>query len=142
MSNFNDIVQERVKAIIATLEYKAGEYAKDNNRFHNFDVAARIKGESPEKALYGMSIKHFVSVVDLVAGAADLPERYAKGEDIEAIINEKIGDMINYLILLEGLLKRRLNPIGAADIEGLIQILNHGLYTPKEAAERAGVIDA
>ncbi|MBE9592101.1 MAG: hypothetical protein IMF19_01345, partial [Proteobacteria bacterium] len=48
-------------------------------------------------------LKHIVSVFDLVQWAD------TEGDMLtEAVIDEKIGDTINYLILLEGLLLRRM----------------------------------
>jgi hypothetical protein len=43
-----------------------------------------------------MATKHLVSVMDMVESGDEYDPEY---------IYEKIGDMINYLILLEGLLK-------------------------------------
>ena len=98
--DFDKIVHERIDSILSTLTQKAKEYAKGGDHFHTFNVAARMWETTPEKALYGMMSKHMVSVLDLVNAVPDT-------EITEAIINEKIGDNINYLILLEGLLKKR-----------------------------------
>lgn len=90
--NFEKIVLNRLAKIEQTLNNKAKEYALDGDRLHNFKIAARIKGETQAKALWGMAMKHLVSIDDLVAGRLiPTPE----------MIEEKIGDMVNYLILLE-----------------------------------------
>lgn len=99
--NFDKIVEKRCEAIKTTLTHKALEYATDKDRFHNFRVAGRKLGITPEEALMGMKVKHDVSVDDLVEWVKNSPEKLN-----HSIINEKIGDSINYLILLEGLLKR------------------------------------
>ncbi|RLB94056.1 MAG: hypothetical protein DRH26_02200 [Deltaproteobacteria bacterium] len=99
---FNEIVKARLEKIEIILGEKAKEYAPKNDRFHNFNVAARISGTTPEKALYGMMLKHEVSVLDLIEMAENEPDKLN-----EALIDEKIGDNIDYLILLEGLLKQR-----------------------------------
>ena len=96
---FNKIVQERVDSIFNVLGLKAKEYATGGDRFHNFRVAARLNKTTPEKALKGMMLKHEVAVLDMINNPYTLSEE---------IIDEKIGDNINYLILLEGLLKERL----------------------------------
>ncbi len=101
---FNKIVAKRIDKIQATLARKEKEYAADNDRFHNFRVAARIADTTPERALHGMMLKHEVSAMDLIEWADRCPERLT-----EALIDEKIGDFINYLILLEGLLTERVN---------------------------------
>jgi len=110
-NQFAQVLKERLRKIEEILGKKAEEYAKNNDRYHNFNVAARIGNTTPEKALLGMMMKHFVSVMDLI-------------EDPESatfdLIDEKCGDLINYLILLEGMLKQRWsayeheeeNPIG------------------------------
>jgi len=98
---FATIVENRLIKIQETLAAKAKEYASDDSRFHNFEVGGRIIGVTPEKALQGMMLKHIVSVFDLI----DWTETDDKRITTE-LIDEKIGDTINYLILLEGLLKR------------------------------------
>ena len=50
-----------------------------------------------------MMLKHEVSVLDLVEWSESEPTRIT-----EELIDEKIGDNINYLILLEGMLKHRI----------------------------------
>lgn len=102
MQDFDKLVQERCDAIKETLANKAFEYATEKSRFHNFEVAARKRNTTPEEALMGMKVKHDVSVDDLVEWAKNSPEKL-NGH----IINEKVGDSINYLVLLEGLLKRK-----------------------------------
>ena len=102
--DFNDIVEHRIEQIRTVLTQKAKEYASEQDRFHNFNRAGEILGISPERALVGMMVKHFVSVLDLVENSEKHPEKLN-----DAIIDEKIGDLCNYLILLEGLLKKRIN---------------------------------
>lgn len=56
--------------------------------------------------MYGMMFKHAVSVMDLIEWIESNPEKIT-GD----IVDEKIGDNINFLILLEGMLKQRIyNP--------------------------------
>ena len=101
---FNEIVIHRCDLIATILANKAKEYAVDTDRLHNFKVAARIMHCTPERALLGMMMKHQVSVMDMI-------EQLDKGiEPTQYLINEKIGDNINYLVLLEALLNERINP--------------------------------
>lgn len=100
---FEACVENRIRNIRKVLLAKAKEYATEDNRFHNFDVAARILNKTPEQALQGMMLKHIVSVLDLVEWTETNTNMLT-----EQIIDEKIGDTINYLILLEGLLLRRM----------------------------------
>lgn len=95
---FETVLGERIEKIKKVLSHKASEYATRQDRMHNFNRAARLLGTTPEKALVGMLSKHIVSVLDMVDSEAVCPH---------GLIDEKIGDTINYLILLEALLKRR-----------------------------------
>ena len=89
---------------------KNQEYSRNDDKLHNFKVAGRIKNETPEKALWGMYIKHLVSVMDMIG---DLDS--GKLPNIEALW-EKITDSINYLMLLEGLITERLvDPVTLED---------------------------
>lgn len=92
---FNKVINRRLSDINHTLVLKGAEYAEDNNVFHNFDRAAAVLNTHRTQALWGMYIKHHVSVDDMV--------NCRRGFD-EPIVREKIGDMINYLILLEAML--------------------------------------
>lgn len=96
---WNVLLEQRLQKMKDVLGVKAAEYASKDDRLHNFKVAGIGQGISPEAALRGMWYKHHVSVLDMInkpdAGWTD--ER----------IDEKIGDSINYLCLLEGLLKER-----------------------------------
>jgi len=100
---FDKIVNERTEKIKSILTSKAREYATGDDRYHNFNVAGRIMGTSPERALIGMWMKHVVSVLDLVDWIEDAPDKLTT-----EIIDEKITDTAAYLILLEGLLKKRI----------------------------------
>lgn len=100
---FNKVLKERLVKIEKVLSNKAEEYAKGTNRYHNFEIASRILGNSREKALLGMMVKHWVSVLDLIHQSSNDPLKLKK-----EIIDEKIGDSINYLILLEGMLMEQI----------------------------------
>ena len=95
LDQFDTVCNERIVKIKKVLLSKSKEYAKGADRYHNFNVAARVGGTSREKALLGMMMKHLVSVLDII----EEPGRFN-----DEVIDEKIGDMINYLILLEGML--------------------------------------
>lgn len=105
---FDQVVDDRIQKIRNTLSKKAGEYATSGNKFHNFDVAGRISDSPPEQALFGMMLKHIVSVMDIVES----------GITTEAQLDEKIGDTINYLILLEGIMLRKIDEGTAEDPKG------------------------
>lgn len=100
--DFERMLEYRIVKIAKVLKNKSIEYAPGSDRFHNFRVAARMDDETPERSLKGMWKKHLVAVFDIIDELD-----YGK-YPTEETIDEKIGDSINYLILLEGLLRDRI----------------------------------
>ena len=95
---FNKLIVDRIEQCTNVLIKKAEEYATED-RLHNFKVAAEMQGCTPVKALAGMMAKHTVSIYDLV-------NECEAGVDISLDLwDEKIGDHINYLLLLHALLR-------------------------------------
>lgn len=94
---FNKIVLDRLDLIEETLTKKALEYAVNDDRLHNFNKASQITGEIREKCLWGMAMKHLVSVTDII----DKMENSSLYLPSKELTSEKIGDLISYLILLE-----------------------------------------
>lgn len=101
---FNDLLNRRIQKIRDTLSKKANEYVREEDRLYNFKRAAEKKRCTPAQALDGMMAKHEVSVQDLI----DFPAMEIDKESYLKLIDEKIGDNINYLILLEAILKEDL----------------------------------
>jgi len=95
---FENLLEHRLNLIKSTLSNKAKEYAV-GDRLYNFKRAAEILRSTPEKTLMGMFMKHLVSVLDLTENNIKVTEH---------LVNEKIGDAINYLILLEAILTENL----------------------------------
>jgi len=98
---FTTVVDRRISQCKDVLVNKASEYAR-GDRLSNFKKAAGAMKCSPERALIGMLMKHVVSIIDFVddieAGKVATREQW----------DEKIGDSINYHILLDGLITERL----------------------------------
>jgi hypothetical protein len=92
---FNEIIERRLDLIEDTLTKKAAEYAINDDRLHNFNKAAAFTSKSREECLWGMALKHLVSVTDIIdkVSVGELPSKH--------LLDEKIGDLINYLCLLE-----------------------------------------
>lgn len=90
---FSALVERRFRLTRDVLASKGKEYGPVD-KLHNFKRAAEIGRCTSEQALLGMLTKHIVSIIDQIK-SGDTPT--------QEWIDEKIGDGINYLILLEGL---------------------------------------
>ena len=93
---FNKIVESQLDRIKNVLVKKQAEYNLDTDRLSVFKHGAGISEETPEQVLYGFMLKHIISVTDMIN---------SKGTYTEELWNEKITDICNYLILLQGLLR-------------------------------------
>jgi hypothetical protein len=100
---FDILVQQRVQKVQQTLVVKGKEYRRNNDPLHNFRVGARVSNSTEEKVLWGFALKHYISFLDILNDmeAGNLPK--------EEIVDEKIGDLINYLILCEASIKEKIN---------------------------------
>jgi len=101
---FEDVFDEQVRKCSATLIAKGREYSPVD-RFSNFKIAASFQGCTPKEALGGMLAKHIVSVYDLIRSKDDIPME---------MWDEKIGDAMNYLFLLKGMVVEERNVKNAA----------------------------
>lgn len=97
---FEKILNRRLDMIRDVLGLKAKEYASSQDRLWNFRRAAALLGDTPESALLGMLTKHIVSIYDMV-------DAVSRNQYPLPVWQEKIGDAINYLILLEALIVER-----------------------------------
>lgn len=95
-SEFNKVIESQLTRISEVLCKKAKEYNLGEDRLAAFKRAAELSEETPEQALFGFMLKHIISVTDMINSKQAYPE---------AIWNEKITDLCNYLILLQGLLR-------------------------------------
>lgn len=97
---YNKIINDRLVKCTQLLCAKSDEYATDD-KLHNFKVAATLQGCTPITALAGMMCKHTVSVYDLIRDNEE-------GKKIpKELWEEKIGDSINYLLLLTALIEEQ-----------------------------------
>lgn len=122
---FVSILNDRLNKCVDVLGIKANEYATED-RLHNFKVAAELQNCTPITALAGMMAKHTVSVYDLI-------QKQEQGYIVtREMWEEKIGDHINYLILLSALVEEKFDEetdgacIGATpavDIKGLTEYM-------------------
>jgi len=84
-------------------EVKNLEYGQSEDVNHNFNVGKNtmIHPSTPEEALWGMANKHLVATIDII-------RKVGRGivTPVE-VCDEKIGDLINYLLLARGMLVER-----------------------------------
>lgn len=92
---FDQVLEDVIDQVTAILGSKAGEYANDADRLHNFKASATLQGITPIEALRGKMAKHTISIYDMIATGQAFP--LAKWD-------EKIVDHLNYLILLRALI--------------------------------------
>jgi len=92
---FEEVFEHMIGASRDVLVEKAREYANDGDRMHNFKRAAGLSGRTPEQMCWGFNIKHLVSITDMVESGESYPEEKW---------DEKLGDALNYLILLKALI--------------------------------------
>lgn len=102
VEHFDQILEDRIRKIRLSLLIKGKEYRRNNDPLHNFNRGAKLSGQSREKVLWGFALKHHVSFLDML-------------DDIDAgkfpkveTVDEKIGDLINYLILCEASIKDKI----------------------------------
>jgi hypothetical protein len=78
------------------LQRKNEEYSPYENPFANFDNATRFLNVSPETILLFYMTKHLMSLRQMVFGG-----KY----DVD-VWDEKIGDLVNYLLILRAMVER------------------------------------
>ncbi len=100
---FEEVVENTLKHARNVLVIKAHEYVRNNDPFHNFNVGARITGQTRERVLHGFALKHQISLMDM---RDDLERGVLPSEEK---VNEKFGDMINYLIIEKASMLERIN---------------------------------
>lgn len=100
------VVARRIDLITISLASKGKEYSIENNAFYNFDEGKDIAfSNSREKYAWNLMTKHLQSIKDIIEHVSIVG---ANGYPVDTLVEEKIGDAINYLILIEGMLKEQI----------------------------------
>jgi hypothetical protein len=99
---FDALVEKRLDLTREVLIIKGREYRRNSDPLHNFNMASKLNNITREKALWGFATKHLVSFLDMLDDIEKnkLPQK--------EYVEEKIGDLINYLILCEASIKDRM----------------------------------
>lgn len=95
--DFDKYCRERVAQLLLVHREKAKEYAEEQDRLANFRHGANLRRTIPEDYLLGLVAKHEVALQDFVARLKE-----GKGTSLNQWL-EKTGDIIIYMLLLEGL---------------------------------------
>lgn len=95
---FNEAIEARLELIRSSLLKKGEEYARNNDKLHNFHEGAKLTGQRPTRVLDGFLLKHIISYRDMLN---DIDNGKLIDEDV---VREKLGDIINYFILQEVLI--------------------------------------
>ena len=96
--NFNVCINGHIEYCLNLLEEKSKEYTFGDDRLEHFKNAAAEQDTTPKKALWGMLSKHLTSLNGMCKNDSDSIELWV----------EKIGDSINYLLLLRALVAEEL----------------------------------
>lgn len=102
-TTFKRLVINRLNCCNEVLTLKDKEYSSSEDRLHNFKQAGKSRNCTPVKALDGMMMKHIISFWDIV----DRMENDSSYVPPKELVAEKLGDMINYTLLAEGLIEDR-----------------------------------
>ena len=101
IKNFNKILESRFKKTRETYSRKMNEYATDLDVFQSFKEGVGFSfQDTPEGVAWEYACKHFESIKNIIS---KIPDEIPSHE----LVDEKIGDAINYLIIIEGLIKER-----------------------------------
>lgn len=102
---FDNVVTQTTQNCLNTLTVKGKEYQRNNNPLHNFDRGVEVSGftSTREEIIWGMALKHFISVQDIKDDLANhiLPTK--------ELIDEKYGDLINYLLIEKASIVDKIN---------------------------------
>jgi hypothetical protein len=101
-----DVVQRRVQLIKDVLETKNSEYADKDDVFKAFTESLPLSFHDTKQAVaWEFMVKHLQSIKMII----ETKSKTGKIPD-EKMLEEKIGDAINYLILIEGMFKEEMLP--------------------------------
>jgi hypothetical protein len=93
---FQVYLNEIIDEILAKNTLKGGEYARNNDRFHNFIEGSNMLGMSLPMYLMSLRSKHEVSILDMCRDLEHKPPHHHSLETWK----EKITDSIMYSIIL------------------------------------------
>lgn len=97
---YSKTIEETLNRCASLLTKKQEEYAPDEDPLANFKKGAKVSGLTEEQVLYMYCVKHLVSIRDIVFGVVPSSRE---------LIQEKTGDIINYMTLLNCITEEKLS---------------------------------
>ena len=91
---FDKLVNRRLIECKKTLTTKTGVYASKKDRLHNFKLGAKVVRQTPGQYALALATKHFVAIADKLVDKEVMDP---------AFVTERVGDVINYMLLIEAL---------------------------------------
>lgn len=99
-TEFAEIVKQSITRTIKTMDKKRSEYSNEQDVFANFNKSAHYLGTDNVGAAWCFMVKHLTSLQDICL---------ARGDHSPELIREKLGDIHNYLWLIEAMLEEKQN---------------------------------
>ena len=97
--DFDILVNKRLAECKKVLMGKASMYASKKDRLHNFKLGAILVRQTPEQYAMELVTKHIVAIFDKIVNKEVMDKDF---------ITEKVGDVINYMMLIEALNTERI----------------------------------
>lgn len=129
LKDFSELLERRISLIKNTLDKKSAEYSTDKDKLHNFKETGRRRNQHPSESLQGMLEKHLTSYYDILEGIKS-GKKYSR-----EMLDEKLGDIINYFILQEALFVEyglKVEDIKPLYLDEIIKMHSHYLDKCKE----------
>lgn len=117
--DFKTHVVNFVEKQLDLLLKKNGGYNDNNDALRNFKVVAVLNHQTPEQALWGMASKHVASIADMISS----------GQEFSAEIwDEKVGDLLNFMLLLRALVDddSGVSTVAGGPVINLTQVFESG----------------
>tara|TARA_R100001463_G_scaffold61900_1_gene114765 strand:+ start:1343 stop:1660 length:318 start_codon:yes stop_codon:yes gene_type:complete len=101
IKEFKKLLENTFEKSRKTYDHKMNEYATDLDVFQSFKLGVGFSfQDTPEGVAWNYACKHFESIKNIISKVSDeVPT--------DELLDEKIGDAINYLIIIKGLIKER-----------------------------------
>lgn len=94
LKDFLNLTDTYIEEVLFLFTKKSKHYATTEDIFSNFKKASQLLNLTPEEVILSYMSKHYVSLCDIIRNKKDL-----------TTIDEKVMDLINYLLLLRAYVK-------------------------------------